>query len=175
MLREGRSPARTAKEPVLLRAMTDADTFAVLSLNASSVDMTGPLDADRLARLRGMAVRADVVEVDGWVAAFVLVLPSYADYDSANFRWFRERYGGDFLYLDRVVVSRANRRAGIGGRIYDVAEAEAVQVGRLACEVNAEPPNEPSLAFHASRGYVEAGRLTHAGGKVTSMLVKDLP
>ena len=160
---------------MLLRAMTDADTYAVLSLNASNVDATSPLDLDRLAKIRSMAARADVVEVDGWIAAFAIVLPPDADYDSANFAWFRERYGHDFLYLDRVVVSSANRRTGIAGRIYDAAEADATTRGRLACEVNAEPPNDASLAFHASRGYVEAGRLTHDGGKVTAMLVKDLP
>ena len=158
-----------------LRAMTDADTYAVLSLNASTVDVTGPLDQDRLARLRALAVRADVVEVDGWVAAFALVLPPGTDYDSPNYAWFAQRYADDFLYLDRVVVSEVNRRAGIGGLIYDAAEADARQRGRLACEVNAEPPNEASLAFHARRGYVEAGRLTHDTGKVTAMLVKDLP
>jgi predicted GNAT superfamily acetyltransferase len=58
--------------------------------------------------------------------------------------------------------------------IYDAAESDAKARGRLACEVNAEPPNEPSLAFHTSRGYVEAGRLAHASGKVTAMLVKEL-
>jgi uncharacterized protein len=159
---------------VLLRAMTDADTYAVLSLNASNVDATSPLDLDRLAKIRSMAARADVVEVDGWIAAFAIVLPPDADYDSANFAWFRERYGHDFLYLDRVVVSSANRRTGIAGRIYDAAEADATTRGRLACEVNAEPPNDASLAFHANRGFVEAGRLTHESGKVTAMFVKEL-
>ncbi len=158
-----------------LRAMNDADTYAVLSLNASAVEVTGPLDQDRLARLRALAVRADVVEVDGWVAAFALVLPPGTDYDSANYAWFSERFGEDFLYLDRVVVSQANRRSGIGGMIYDAAESDAKTRGRLACEVYAEPPNGPSLAFHASRGYVEAGRLAHDSGKVTAMLVKELP
>jgi uncharacterized protein len=155
--------------------MTEADTYAVLSLNASTIDETGPLDTDRLTRIRSMAVRADVVEVDGWVAAFALVLPPDADYDSPNFAWFCERYCGGFLYLDRVVVSEVNRRSGIGAAIYDAAETDAASYGRLACEVNAEPPNDASLAFHANRGYVEAGRLTHDGGKVTSMLVKELP
>jgi uncharacterized protein len=158
---------------VLLRAMTDADTYAVLSLNASNVDATSPLDLDRLAKIRAIASRADVVEVDGWIAAFAFVLPPDADYDSPNFTWFRERYGNEFLYLDRVVVSQANRRSGIAGRIYDAAEADATAHGRLACEVNAEPPNDASLAFHASRGFVEAGRLTHDSGKVTAMFVKE--
>ena len=160
---------------MLLRPMTDDDTEAVLSLNDSSVDVTGPLDADRLALLRSMSARADVMEVDGWVAAFCLVLPPEADYDSPNFGWFRERFDRDFLYLDRVVVSRLHRRAGIGGAVYDAAESDATARGRLACEVNAEPPNEPSLAFHAHRGFVEAGRLRHDSGKVTAMLVKELP
>jgi len=160
---------------VHLREMTDADTYAVLSLNASAVDVTGPLDQERLARLRRLAVRADVVEVDGWVAGFALVLPPGTDYDSPNYAWFSRRYADDFLYLDRVVVSEMNRRAGIGGLIYDAAETEAHARGRLACEVNAEPPNEASLAFHAHRGYVEAGRLAHESGKVTAMLVKELP
>jgi uncharacterized protein len=159
---------------VLLRAMTDADTYAVLSLNASNVDVTGPLDVERLEEIRSKAARADVVEVDGWIAAFALVLPPDADYDSANFVWFRERYGDDFLYLDRVVVSQANRRSGIAGMIYDAAEADASARGRLACEVNAEPPNDASLAFHTNRGFVEAGRLSHESGKVTAMFVKEL-
>jgi uncharacterized protein len=160
---------------VQLRPMTDADTDAVLSLNASSIDATGPLDRDRLEALRAMAVRADVAEVDGWVAGFALVLGPGADYDSANYAWFRERYGAEFLYLDRVVVSAMNRRRGIGGRIYDAAEHDAAAYGRLTCEVNAEPPNDASLAFHTRRGYVEAGRLTHDSGKVTAMFVKELP
>jgi uncharacterized protein len=160
---------------VRLRAMTDADTYAVLSLNANAVDVTGPLDTDRLARIRAMTVRADVVEVDGWIAAFALVLPPDAGYDSANFAWFQEHYGREFLYLDRVVVSEANRRSGIGGMIYDAAEADAAAYGRLTCEVNAEPPNDASLAFHAHRGFIETGRLAHDSGKVTAMLVKDVP
>src|SRR5262245_9366001 len=159
---------------VHLRPMTDADTYAVLSLNASAVDVTGPLDQDRLEHLRAIAARADVVEVDGWVAAFALVLPPGTEYDSPNYAWFGQRYRGGFLYLDRVVVSELIRRAGIGGTIDDAVETDAKSWGRLACEVNVEPPNEASLAFHSARGYVEAGRLTHDSGKVTAMLVKEL-
>lgn len=154
--------------------MTDADTEAVLALNASALEVTGPLDVQRLDKVRTMTTRADVVEVQGWVVAFAIVLPSDADYDSANFAWFQERYGRDFRYLDRVVVSQTQRRSGIAGRIYDAAEADAAASGRLACEVNVEPPNDASLAFHTGRGFVEVGRLAHATDKVTAMFAKEL-
>lgn len=153
--------------------MTEAETSEVLALNEASVADLSPLDVAELTRLRRLALRDDVVAVDGQVAAFVLVLGPDADYDSANYRWFTERYD-DFGYLDRIVVGQQWRRRGIGRLIYDDVERAAAPHGRLACEVNHEPPNHASLAFHAARGYVEVGRLRHDGGKVTAMLVKEL-
>ena len=162
-----------ASATVHLRPMTDADTDAVLSLNEASVADLSPLDGEELARLRALAVRDEVVEVDGQVVAFVLILGPGAAYDSANYRWFTERYD-DFGYLDRIVVGQQWRRQGIGRLIYDDVERAVAARGRLACEVNAEPPNHASLAFHAARGYVEVGRLRHDDDKVTAMLVKAL-
>jgi predicted GNAT superfamily acetyltransferase len=159
---------------VHLRPLTDDDTTAVLALNHASVESLAPLDEQRLAALRAMAWRAGAVEADGEVAAFVLVFTAGVGYDSDNYRWFSRRYD-DFCYLDRIVVGSRWRRRGIGRLIYDDMEQAAVPHGRLTCEVNAEPPNEASLAFHAARGYVEVGRLTHDGGKVTAMLCKQLP
>jgi len=40
--------------------------------------------------------------------------------------------------------------------------------------VNIEPPNDPSLAFHAGRGYTEVGRYD-AGHKVVAMMEKPTP
>lgn len=158
---------------VHLRPLTEHDTEAVLALNHASVENLAPLDAQRLATLRAIAWRAGAVDADGEVAAFVLVLTAGVDYDSANYRWFTRRYD-DFCYLDRIAVGSRWRRQGIGRLIYDEVERAAVPHGRLTCEVYAEPPNHASLAFHAARGYVEVGRLTHDGGKVTAMLTKEL-
>lgn len=156
-----------------LRPARDHDTEAVLALNAASVEALSPLDEPSLARLRSIALRCDVVELDADVAAFVLVLGPAADYDSANYRWFGRRFA-DFCYLDRIVVGERWRRRGVGRLVYDEMERVAAGHGRLTCEVNAEPPNETSLAFHAARGYVEVGRLDHGRGKITAMLSKEL-
>ncbi|HET7326101.1 MAG TPA: GNAT family N-acetyltransferase [Nocardioidaceae bacterium] len=157
-----------------LRPATDADVDAVLALNAASVEALSPLDAHRLRRLRSASLRYDVVETEGSVAAFVLVFGPGADYDSDNYHWFAQAYD-DFCYLDRIVVGEQWRRRGVGRLVYEEMEAVAAPHGRLTCEVNAEPPNHASLAFHAARGYAEVGRLGHGAGKVTAMLSKELP
>lgn len=154
--------------------MTDADTGAVLALNEEHVEALSPLDAEGLAALRSIAAAAEVVHVDGKVAAFVLLMGPDAPYDSANFGWFRQRYGGDFLYLDRIAVARSYRRRGMGALVYDAAERRATPYRRLVCEVNAEPPNHDSLAFHRARGFAEVGRRRQDTGKVCAMFAKEL-
>ncbi|MPZ63540.1 MAG: GNAT family N-acetyltransferase [Propionibacteriales bacterium] len=162
-----------------LRPITEDDADAVLALNAESEHLMSPLDRSGLNWMRAHAHRVDVVEVDesSAVAAFVVVFGSDAVYDSPNYRWFQQHYGREFLYLDRIAVDPGKRRAGIGGFVYDDVEAEAATHRRLALEVNAVPPNQPSLAFHSRRGYREVGRLElgNGNGKVNVMLVKDLP
>jgi predicted GNAT superfamily acetyltransferase len=42
-------------------------------------------------------------------------------------------------------------------------------VGVMCLEVNLEPPNEPSLAFHRRRGYVEVGQQVWSDHLLTMM------
>ncbi len=84
----------------------------------------------------------------------MLTFASGSAYDGENFAWFGERYR-DFRYLDRIVIHADFRRRGLGTRVYDELEDGPAM---LALEVNLDPPNEPSLAFHRSRGYEEVGR-----------------
>ena len=44
----------------------------------------------------------------------------------------------------------------------------------MVCEVNSEPPNVESLAFHEARGYREVGHLRQADGHEVVMLEKPL-
>lgn len=158
---------------VLLRDIADHDVPLVLDLNERNVELLAPLDAARLDQISTWAHRAQVIEVAGEPAGFVITIPAGTDYDSPNYRWFGALYGSSFHYLDRIVFEDRFRRRGLGSAVYDMIEMDASTAGRLALEVNAEPPNPASLAFHAARGFAEVGRLG-APGKTVAMLAKDL-
>ncbi|TIP69850.1 MAG: GNAT family N-acetyltransferase, partial [Mesorhizobium sp.] len=72
-----------------------------------------------------------------------------------NFLWFRERYPR-FVYVDRVVVAGEARGRGHARRLYEDLFDHALRAGQtiVTCEVNAEPPNPASDAFHAALGFV---------------------
>jgi predicted GNAT superfamily acetyltransferase len=155
-----------------LRPLRDTDVADVLSLNHANVSALSPLDESRLRALRELADRVDILDVDGAFAGFVMTFASGASYDSVNYRWFGDRHDR-FYYLDRIVLAEGFRRRGLGGFVYDEVERVAAPYGRLCLEVNLVPPNEGSLAFHASRGYVEVGR-TGDDDHVLSMMEKQL-
>jgi uncharacterized protein len=154
------------------RALERADWPAVLALNEASVKDLSPLDAERLRYVLSCSRRALVVEEQGVLAAFAVAMAPASAYDSRNYVWFGERFES-FLYLDRIAVCAAYRRRGIGALIYDDMEATACELGRMVCEVNLEPRNDASLAFHNGRGYVELARLEHPE-KLVALMCKEL-
>jgi predicted GNAT superfamily acetyltransferase len=156
----------------VLRPLTDADVPDVLALNERNVELLAPLDAERLVRMQALAGDVRVIEHEGGFAGFVVTFAAGSSYWSDNYRWFAERYD-DFAYLDRIVLHESVRRMGLGSFVYDDVEATAAAHGRLLLEVNAVPPNEASLAFHAGRGFVEVGRLGDEAKQVV-MLEKVL-
>ncbi len=112
----------------------------------------------------------------GNVAAFLLAFDQDADYDSPNYLWFRERYPR-FVYVDRIVVAAAMRKRGLANRLYEDLFRAARVAGheRVVCEVNSDPPNPVSDAFHAALGFVEVGHAAiHGGAKTVRYLVRPL-
>jgi predicted GNAT superfamily acetyltransferase len=152
----------------VLRPITPEDHPAVLAWNEANVEVLAPLSAERLVELvaQGDGV---IIEENGTAVGFVLTFLAGSVYDSPNYRWFAARHDA-FLYLDRVVVDPSVRRTGVGGRVYDLSEQRAAEVGPVMClEVNLDPPNEPSLAFHRNRGYVEVGQQVWSDHLLTMM------
>lgn len=158
-----------------LRPLRPDDAAAVLAINHEVVHHLAPLDAAGYAWFLEHGAASWAAEVDGELAGFVLLLDPGLDYDSANYRWFSERYDA-FVYLDRVAIGAGHRRRGVGSALYDAVEEHARQTGRpVLLEVNLDPPNEPSLAFHDGRGYRRVAIFTHPGDKVVQMYEKTAP
>jgi predicted GNAT superfamily acetyltransferase len=137
----------------------------VLALNNEHARELSWLDADRLVELAGRAFLARRI---GAVDAFLLAFDQDADYDSPNFLWFRSRYPR-FVYVDRIVVAPSARGRGHARRLYDDLFQHALSAGheRVVCEVNREPPNPASDAFHAALGFREVGLAAIHGGSKT--------
>lgn len=159
-----------------LRVVTATDLAELLELNNAAVPHVNELTLERLAELVDLASFATVARRDGQLAGFALVMAPGLDYDSPNYRWF-ERSLAAFRYLDRIVVDPSLRRSGVGRALYDAVfeHARSSGAGRVACEVNLEPPNPGSQAFHRSLGFVEVGRQSTYGGTVeVQLLVAEL-
>jgi predicted GNAT superfamily acetyltransferase len=154
-----------------LRPITTADLDAVVALNERHVELTAPMDRARLVEFVDAAEHADVIEVDGEFGGFVITFAAGAAYDGTHFGWFAARYD-DYCYLDRIIVHEDFQRRGLGTFVYDELEGDC---GRpvFALEVNIDPPNEPSLAFHRARGFTEVGQ-SDASGHPVSLMVKTL-
>jgi uncharacterized protein len=136
-----------------------------LALNNAAVPNVNALSAEAFERLVGIATLALGAWREDKPAGFLLAFRPGTDYDCENYRWFGARMT-DFLYIDRVVVGPAARRGGVGRALYEAAAAEAAKAGvPLTCEVNEEPPNPGSFAFHERLGFRVVGRQATEGGK----------
>ena len=139
---------------------------AVLALNEHWVPHVGSVTRDRLVSLLGQAdLAVAAIGGGGSLAGFLILVAPGADYSSPNYRYFQERLDsggapGPFRYVDRVAVDPSAQGSGIGRALYEAAVARAAEVGavEVTCEVNLEPPNPDSQAFHARMGFVEVGR-----------------
>jgi predicted GNAT superfamily acetyltransferase len=152
-------------------AMLESDARlgeALLGLNNAHAVELSLLDASGLRRLVGEAFAARRA---GLADALLIAFDQDADYDSPNFLWFRDRYER-FVYVDRVVTAAAARGRGLARQLYSnlVEQARAAGHALIVCEVNADPPNPGSEAFHRGFGFVPVGEARLPNGKTVSYL-----
>jgi predicted GNAT superfamily acetyltransferase len=148
---------------LLTRLLPNDTNEVILALNNAHAQELSLLDAAKLSAMIGNAFHAVRA---GDADAFMIAFDQDGDYDSPNFLWFRERYQR-FVYVDRIVVDPAARGRGLARALYANLFERARVAGhvRVVCEVNAEPPNPASDAFHAAMGFAEVGSATLGGGK----------
>jgi predicted GNAT superfamily acetyltransferase len=138
---------------------------SLLRLNNENARETSLLTREKLDN---MVAAASVATAIAPGTAFLLAFGRDDSFDGGHFRWFRERLDS-FLYVDRIVVGHGHRRLGLGRLLYEdlFRRAEPLGHSHIACEVNVQPPNPTSDAFHASLGFTEIGTATIDGGAKT--------
>jgi uncharacterized protein len=158
----------------LLRVLTAGDADRILDLNNEHAVETSLLDLPAAERLLAMCFYAKGVRPA--MRGFLLALDQDAAYDNFNFLWFRRRFER-FVYIDRIIVAQDARGQGLARLMYEDLFAEAKAAGhvRVVCEVNIDPPNEGSLAFHRSMEFLALADVVLKGGsKRVRYLVKKL-
>lgn len=155
--------------------ITDADLAIVLALNEASVPHVNSIDLDQMRWFAENASYFKIARIEDQFAGFLIGLRPGLDYSSENYRWFCDNYE-DFGYIDRVAVEPGARRFGVGSRLYDdFGQSLRGHVNRMTCEVNIRPPNESSMRYHETHGFVQvASQKTEGGAKEVALMEKQL-
>lgn len=166
-----------------LRDLQTADIPAIVELNNDAYPAVPIMTAEEIAELLVAADYAWAASEDGNdnILGIIIGMHTGTPYAGESYRWLEERAarnGTDFLYVDRIIVADGTRGKGIGRALYDAVFELAKAEGRaeVTCEVNIEPPNPESLAFHARLGFEQVGVLDTKDGSVqVALLAAALP
>ncbi|NQY54934.1 MAG: GNAT family N-acetyltransferase [Ilumatobacteraceae bacterium] len=157
-----------------LRTITRDDIDTIHAINQANTPEVGNVTVERLTWLVDQSAIALAAIIDQEVAGFCLVIAPGSSYGSVNYQWFATHYP-EAMYLDRVAVDERYWRRGVGNALYDEVEGHIAQrpgSHELALEINVDPPNPRSLAFHDQRGFAEVGRQDTDYGVTVSLRVK---
>lgn len=153
--------------PIISLEISPGEPFGdtLLALNNSHAEELSWLEPEQMKDLVAQAFYARKI---GDLDAFLIALDQNGQYDNPNFRWFRSRYNR-FVYVDRIVVAPSARGKGCARQLYADLFDRAAEAGydRIVCEVNRQPPNPSSDAFHAALGFIEVGSASIHDGRKT--------
>ena len=139
---------------------------AVLALNNTHAMELSPLN---MGGLRALLDRAFYARRVGDLEALLIALDErHPTYASPNYLWFKARQSG-FVYVDRIAVAKAARGKGYARLLYAdlIEQARAAGHASIVCEVNLNPPNPASDAFHQALGFTQVGTAAIHGGSKT--------
>lgn len=162
-------------DQLTMRRCQPSDGVAIQAINLAGAPGVSPLTDAELAALADGSVRCWVAEDAGQVVGYLITYTNSDPYDGEEFAWFQQRVP-TFLYIDQVAIASSHRRRGVGATLYRQAAEDAHTTGleSLTCEVNLDPPNPTSLAFHQELGFVNIGELHTGDGRYVTLLRKPL-
>jgi predicted GNAT superfamily acetyltransferase len=162
-------------DPIFIREVRPDDLPELLRINVESSPGVSRLTVPGIAGLTTEATLVWVAVADRGIAGYLIAFLGSASYGGEEFAWFKERMQ-NFVYVDQVALARSYRGRGIGSMLY--SQLERWGIGQLCrslnCEVNLDPPNPVSMAFHASYGFIEIGRMHTSDGRHVALLQKEV-
>jgi uncharacterized protein len=155
-----------------LANLAPSDIAWVLALSAQNEVETGYLDSAKLTHLVAHSFSARIAQPGN---GYLLTFAPDAMIEGPNFEWFKAR-GGNFIYVDRIVVAAKARGQGIARAFYGDLFVAARKAGfdEVTCEVNSDPPNPVSDKFHAALGFLPVGSATLPNGKTVTYMARPL-
>jgi predicted GNAT superfamily acetyltransferase len=164
------------RKPPEVRPIEAADLAAILTLNNEHAREISLIDEIGLARLLAGAAHATAIGLVGDPDAFLVAFDQGTPLVGPNYAWFLARHPR-FLYVDRVCVQARARRQGLARVLYEevFSLARDRELPVVCCEVNIDPPNPASDAFHAELGFAEAGRAFLAARNKTVRYLERKP
>ena len=160
-----------------VRFLSSPDCEEVLRINSQSFPGVARLDSSELERLVAIPNEHLAMEgPDGRLVGYILAFRSDAPYDGEEFLTFVETSVRPFIYIDQIAVDAAMRRMGLASILDKAVEAHALStsIADLCCEVNLNPPNPVSLAFHQDRGFNQTSVLEAEDGRTVALMAKRL-
>ena len=159
-----------------IREVAPEDHPALIEMNNAAVPAVNAHDDESFVQLIEWCERAWVaVDDSGAIGGLLVTMGPGAEYTSRNYGWLNERLE-NFGYVDRIIAAPTHRRMGIAGKLYDTFADHARTRGwdRLTCEVNVEPPNPQSIAFHEASGWSGIEDVEHEPGYTVRFFEKPL-
>jgi len=153
--------------------MLSNDQFErVLKLNNIHAKETSFLEKTDLERL---VERSYLTKTIGELDAFLIAMSHSSSHDGINFSWFKERFDS-FAYIDRIVTAEHARGKGHAKSLYlalmDKAKKDGIDM--VCCEINHQPPNPGSVAFHEKLGFEMIDTAALSDDKTVGYWVKKL-
>uniref|UniRef100_A0A2A4YTW1 GNAT family N-acetyltransferase n=1 Tax=OCS116 cluster bacterium TaxID=2030921 RepID=A0A2A4YTW1_9PROT len=149
---------------IKIRKYDSRDLDWLVELNNDCVPSVDAHTAESLAKNIGFCAHTLIAERYGSPLGAVMLMREGTDYASRNYAW-HNAHNDQHLYVDRIIVSEKARGLGVGRKLYKYAimAAQADHVP-LTAEVNTQPNNPQSHAFHEALGFAVADEIEHEPG-----------
>lgn len=160
------------RPPAILSELVATDVERLVELNDAAYPAVPITSVEDMAALLDTADFTVAARSGDELVGFVIGMRPGSNYPSENYRFFENR-GSNSLYVDRIVIDATHRGNGLGRTLYDFVFRQARSEGRneVTCEVNLDPPNPQSIAFHSRLGFEQVGEQPTKNGSVTVALL----